>query len=158
MIVRRDSTEVCVCGGIGCLEVAVSLRRMEQRAWAMRDEWPESLLFRNKSKQISYSMIFDAVNAGDVFACTLLDEVTGYFAIGINNITQICDPGLFIIQGEYVEAGDYFLRQLRESLTRMSLLRMDKGVRVEFSSHGDERTLSGAAHFVADKFFADFTV
>lgn len=156
MIVEPRSPEICVCGGIGCLEVMVSLRRMLGRAWASRGDWPDSQVFRGGTKTPTPETIFAAANAGDVFACTLLDEVIGYFAVGINNIAQVCDPGLILIQGEYAKAGRYFIEQLNERLKRLSLLRMDKGTRVEYTDKDDEWTLAGAAHYVSDAYFADF--
>lgn len=89
MIVDPRSSEVCVCGGIGCLEVTVSLRRMLQKAWASRGDWPNSRLFLDGRKQLTPETIFASANAGDVFACNLMDEAIRFFSIGINNIAGI---------------------------------------------------------------------
>lgn len=155
MIVAPDNTDVCVCGGIGCLEVATSLRRMVDRAKASRNDWPDSRLFSGDRHGLTHEMIFEASNAGDVLACTIMDKAISYFAIAINNIVQTCDPGCIIIQGEYAKAGEYFLSQLKERLQRMSLLRMDKGIHIEYSDRKDEWTLIGGAHYAADRFFAN---
>ncbi|MDR3211382.1 MAG: ROK family protein [Planctomycetota bacterium] len=156
MIVDIHSDAVCVCGGFGCLEVAISLRRMEKKAWDKRNDWPESSIYGGHSheRRPVFSQVFAAANRGDSFACTLLDEVIDYLALGINNLTQSCDPGLIIIQGEYAKAGQYFIENLRVRLRGLSLLRMNKGIRVEYSEHGDEWTLVGAAKFVIDRYFA----
>lgn len=155
MIVDPSSADVCVCGGIGCLEVTMSLRRMEAKAWSRRSDWPDSALFHNGvAKRPGYAQIFRAANDGDAFARVLLDDAIRHLAVGINNVTQVCDPGLVLIQGEYARAGEYFINQLRERLRGLSLLRMDKGTRVEYSDHGDEWTLIGGAHYVADIHFA----
>lgn len=155
MLVDPGCSEVCVCGGIGCLEVAMSLRRMEDNAWSRRSDWPDSLLFQGgRQKKPSFDRIFEASNANDAFACILMDDAVRRLAVAVNNITQVCDPGLVIIQGEYARAGGYFLGQLRERLKGMSLLRMDKRIRVEYSRRGVEWTLFGAAHYAADIYFS----
>ncbi|MDR1611625.1 MAG: ROK family protein [Planctomycetota bacterium] len=155
MVVDPANPDVCACGGVGCLEVAVSPNRLASRAMALRRDWPDSVLFRVQSRRdVSFANILKASNRGDGLACALIDGSARHFAVAVNNVVQVCDPGLVIIQGEYAQAGDYFLNRLRDRVRRMTLLRMDKSVDIEYSSLGDECTLNGSAHFLADQYFA----
>lgn len=154
MIIAPDSQEKCACGGRGCLEALASLLNLEKKAREKADVWPKSLLFSKKSPEnIKFTDIFSSADQGDDFACQLVNTVAGYFAIAINNVVQVCDPELIIIQGEYALAGNYFIQRLRDNLRQLSLLQMDKEIRVIYSSLGANQGIIGAAHYVADDFF-----
>ncbi len=153
LIVDPDADRPCVCGGIGCLAVAVSPRHVLERAMSRRGEWEDSLLFQNAGKTIATDNLFAAADAMDAYACSVLDKVIQYFAVCINNVIMICDPGTIIIQGIYARAGEYFRSQLEDRVKSMALLRMDKETVIEYSDLGDDATLAGAAQWVADSFF-----
>ncbi|MCC8166818.1 MAG: ROK family transcriptional regulator [Planctomycetes bacterium] len=153
LIVDPDADRPCVCGGIGCLAVAVSPKHVLERAISRRAEWEDSLLFQGSAKTITPEDLFAAANAMDAYACSVLDKVIQHFAMCINNVIMICDPGTVIIQGIYARAGEYFKTQLEDRVNSMALLRMDKETVIEYSELGDESTLVGAAQWVVDSFF-----
>lgn len=154
MVVDPDNQTLCACGGKGCLEVMVSPRRLEDKARELRGEYPDSLLFTEKpNRDVSFDAILKASNQGDALACRLIDQAVTYFAIAINNLVYSCDPGLFIIQGEYAKAGDYFIANLRNRVNNLTLLRMKKTIDIEYSTLDDEYSVIGAACYVADMHF-----
>lgn len=154
MLVDLDSDIVCSCGGRGCLEPAISLVRMQQKARESAAEWPDSLLCRDKNHdEISYKDIFAAADQGDEFARMLIEYPAKYFAAAISHVVQVCDPELIIIQGEYAEAGDYFLERIRDRVRKTTLPGMDKNIHIQYSKLGDKQGIVGAAHFAADQFF-----
>lgn len=156
MIVERDAPVSCFCGGVGCFEVATSLRRLEARARGLRDKHSESMLFRAElGRPVTYHDIFEAANLGDALACTLVDGLVEHFAVAINNIMYSCDPELIIIQGEYAKAGDYFIDRLRRRVNTITFNRMPKRMRIEYSHLDYKCTLSGAAKYIADSYFDD---
>lgn len=154
MQVDLGADVVCACGGVGCLEPAVSLVRMQERARALAGDHPDSALFRETPpEEVTYHDIFRQADVGDDLARTLLDGSAKFMAMAINNIVQVCDPELIIIQGEYAGAGDYFLQRLNERVRGISLRNMDKGVQIIYSQLGQQGVI-GAAHFASDQFFA----
>lgn len=154
MQVDLAAKEVCACGGVGCLEPAVSLMRMQQRARRGAALRPESTLYKGRDpEEVTYQDIFAHADAGDEAAREHLDHVSKFMAMAINNMVQVCDPELVIIQGEYAGAGTFYLQRLRERLRNISLLNMDKGIQVIYSNLGQQGVI-GAAHFAADQFFA----
>ncbi len=134
MPVDIDSDVVCICGGKGCLEPAISLMRMQERARKTYGEWPDSILSRGNPEGIAYGDIFVAADRGDAFARHLLDASAKYFAAAVVHVMQVCDPELVIIQGEYANAGSYFLDRVKERAGRISLHGIDKNIRVQYSS------------------------
>ena len=156
MVVNPGDEVECACGGFGCFEVAVSPKRLEEKAWRMRGKRGDSALFRAGSRrEVTFHNIADAADAGDAFAQSLMDGMAGHFAVAVNNLMHACDPGLFIIHGEYAGAGEFFLRRLREKAGALTLPRMKKNVRIEYSTMDDECSLTGGACFLADNYFAN---
>jgi glucokinase len=159
MPVDIGSDVLCACGGHGCLEPAISLLRMEQKAREKARDWPDSPLCpENDPRGITYERIFEAAGAADPFARKLLDEVAGFFAAAIVHVVQVCDPELIIIQGEYAKAGMYFLERVRDGVRKTTLPGLDKNVQIQYSRLGDAQGIIGAAHFAADQLFKTFGV
>ncbi|OHD22752.1 MAG: hypothetical protein A2064_00990 [Spirochaetes bacterium GWB1_66_5] len=77
-----------------------------------------------------------------------------WFAVGLGNIILTNDPELIVIQGQYVKAGECFLKHVREGLRRIGLPDVEKTVRIEFSALGEERGVIGGAAVVISDFFA----
>lgn len=154
MVVEPGSGEVCACGGRGCFEVMTSPKQLERRAEAGRERYPDSLLFAERSnREVSFDTILRAANAGDELACGIMDDAMKYFSIAISNLVCACAPKLFIIQGEYAKAGEYFLKGLRERANNLILLPMRKSIQVEYSTLDDEYSVIGGACYIADMHF-----
>ncbi len=151
--VDPTSTEVCACGSTGCLEVAVSPRRMEERALTLRKRFRDSRLFDGNAERVTFTNIIDAANEGDACARLLLDQAVDHFATAFKSVILSCDPGFIIIQGIFAKAGDFFLSRLHERLHAASLFSMDKETRIEYSFLDDDCVLVGAAWLLADRFF-----
>ncbi len=136
-----DRAEICLCGGRGCLEASVSPRRILAR------------LIDDGGAALKFSQLLRSANDGVSRACEVIEKCAGFFAVGINNIMQICDPELIIIQGEFSAGGDFFKKALLEKIQGMSLLGMKKTIRIEYSNLGSEGAILGAGLYVADKYF-----
>ncbi|MCD8349963.1 MAG: ROK family transcriptional regulator [Planctomycetaceae bacterium] len=144
VIDTRPQAELCECGGKGCFEASISPKRMVARAKA----------FTGSDEEITFPTILQAANDGEGWARQLVDEAISHWAIGITNIVQISDPELIIIQGEYANAGPYFLSNLLEKIQTVSLVRMRKTVEIAYSTVGDQGTILGAGAFAAEKYLA----
>ncbi len=149
-----DNAEVCLCGGRGCLEAAVSPRRILSQLQNDPKRRKDSVVFKKGRKAtLDFANILKAANTNDKVSQAIVDASASYFAVGINNIIQICDPGLIVIQGEYSAGGDYFKKRLLEKVRNMSLLGMNKNIRIEYSILGNEGAILGGSLYIADKFF-----
>lgn len=154
MTVDPTGVRKCTCGGRGCLETMASMNSMVVNARNGYVKNRESLLFkRMKPGEISYIDIYDAANAGDKFAQSVVDEQARWLAIGITNTALVADPDLVILQGPYAKGGDFFVKMLRHHIDRAGLPRMRKDIEIAYSKFGRERGLVGSAHYVADLFF-----
>ncbi len=97
----------------------------------------------------------DAADRGDALARELLDEVVGHFAVAINNIVLICDPGRIVFFGDYARCGEYFLRTLRERANDVSLRGVDKRTEIDVCTTEMERGAVGVARHMTDMLFRD---
>ena len=153
MIVDPHDEEECLCGARGCFEVLISTERLLRAARAGYNQNKDSQIFSNTPEQIKIDDIFSASNQNDAYAQALIDEVVDWFAIALSNLNLMYDPDLVILQGVYARAGDYFLQQLRERVTHVSLLNLEKQIRIEYSQMGRQAGAIGAASYLISEFF-----
>ena len=64
------------------------------------------------------------------------------------------DPEMIIIHGLYTAAGDDFLKNLREEVHSVSLVKIRKNVEIEYGQFGKERGAVGGAAFVVADYFS----
>ncbi len=155
MVIGPETGEKCVCGGVGCLQTLVGPSKIIARAVEQRKDFPDSLVFANcNGEGPTFAAIFEASNQNDDLACQLIDQACSYFALAINNIVQICDPGTVVLYGDYAEAGEFFLTRLRKKVNGMTMCGIDKRTRIEYTSVPDGCGVVGAANLMADALFA----
>lgn len=156
IVVDPRSEEVCSCGGVGCFETLVSPGRLMRLAKKMREAYPISLLFMGDDTDHSGGIpaIARAAARGDALAIRLLEEAAGHFAVVINNIIHVSDPGRVLVYGDYAEAGEFFLDIVREKVAALNMHGIDKRTVIESSSIDEDGGVVGAAHYMTDALFA----
>ena len=63
------------------------------------------------------------------------------------------DPDVIIVQGVFVKAGDFFMGKLCERIKSVSLMHIDKDVRIVYSHFGPEAGVVGASAYVVSEYF-----
>ncbi len=155
MTVNPIDGPLCNCGNRGCFEAMVSANRLRELAAEARAKGDSSLLFSDgRLEDLDIAKVCELAGKGDKLCCRLIDDVARWFAVGLGNIILTNDPELIVIQGQYVRAGECFLRRLREGIRRIGLPDVEKTVRIEFSALGEERGVIGGAAFLISDFFA----
>jgi predicted NBD/HSP70 family sugar kinase len=153
MILNPLEEEPCACGGKGCFEVMVSVKRLLRRARELSPRYPRSALrtcaFSNAA---DIESIFTASNAGDPLAAAVMDEASRWFAIGISNLILAYDPEMIVIQGVFVHAGDFFLRRVNVYVREVSLPHVKRSVEIAYSNLGRDAGIIGASAFVVQEY------
>ena len=145
----------CICGHRGCFEAMVSAKRLRELIRDARTRGVSSLLFTSgMPDDIPLDAVCDLASKGDPFCASRIDDVARWFLVGLGNIIMVNDPELIFIQGQYVKAGASFLERLRDGIRHIGLPDVEKQVRIEYSTLGEERGVIGAAAFVIDDFFS----
>lgn len=155
MTINPIDGPLCICGNRGCFEAMVSAKRLRAMIRDARARGVTSLLFSNgMSNDVPIDAVCELADRGDAFCAELIDDVARWFIIGLGNIIMVNDPELIVIQGLYVKAGMSFLTRLREGISHIGLPDVEKKVRIEYSTLGDERGVVGGAAFVIANFFS----
>jgi glucokinase len=155
MTVNPVNGPLCICGNRGCFEAMVSAKRLREMIREARARGVGSPLFDSVTEEdIPLDLVCDLAARGDPFCASVIDDVARWFIVGLGNIIMVNDPELIIIQGQYVKAGDCFLEKLREGIRHIGLPDVEKRVRIEYSTLGEERGVIGGAAFVISDFFA----
>jgi len=155
MTVNPVDGPLCICGNRGCFEAMVSAKRLRAMIQDARARGVTSLLFSNgMSDDVPIDAVSELADRGDAFCTELIEDVARWFIIGLGNIIMVNDPELIVIQGLYVKAGTNFLGRLREGIKHIGLPDVEKKVRIEYSTLGEERGVVGGAAFVIGNFFS----
>ncbi len=157
-IVNPFDEEICQCGGRGCFEQMVIEERILRQARKMLTEngsfAASSIADACTDETLTIQMIFDAANAGDNFACAVLDWALIWFGMAFHNILLNHDPRVILIYGIYATAGEYFFSQLRQKLNEMHF--GGKGANVEIITteyDSDTAFILGAGKYAIELFF-----
>lgn len=146
---------LCICGNRGCFEAMVSARRLREMIGDARSREVPSALFSNGTPEEGLiDAVCELASKGDPFCTSLIDDVARWFIVGLGNVIMVNDPELIIIQGQYVKAGSCFLEKLRDGIRHIGLPDVEKRVRIEYSTLGEERGVIGGAAFAVADFFS----
>ena len=154
MIINPTSPEICPCGGRGCFETMVEVKRVLALVESQAHDYQDSQLAQKQPiSNVRIEDVFAASNAGDRLACAVMDDVIKWFAIGLSNLIVVADPDMIVFQGIYAGAGAYFLHRLREELNHYALLNVKKDVELRYSAAGKERGVRGGAAYMIAEYF-----
>ena len=96
MVVQRDGVQ-CVCGRRGCWE-----------------RYASGSALRMLSGGMSGEEVFASYSTGDPHAMSVVGEFVEWIAVGLANLTNICDPEVIVIGGGVVESFDAVMPLVRE--------------------------------------------
>jgi predicted NBD/HSP70 family sugar kinase len=156
-IVNPFETEPCVCGGKGCFENEVEIGKLIKRAEVLRETHPESGIFTD-DRPVRPEDIFEAANAGDELAESLMQEIIRWYAVGLLNTVLVADPELIIIQGIYTKAGEFFRGRLERAVNDLSLVSIRGKIAIAYSALGKDRGVVGGAAYAVDRYFETLKV
>lgn len=146
MHVRESETEVCNCGGIGCLEQissATGIVREAKRAVARQGAGSRL----SSADGISAKNVIDAARAGDTLALEVVDTVCKYLGIALAHIAMTIDPEVFVIGGGVSKAGDFLIERIREKFIYYTPITESRAA-IVLAELGNDAGIYGAARQV----------
>jgi predicted NBD/HSP70 family sugar kinase len=153
MIINPQEPELCACGGRGCFETMVSVKRILRSAKKKIERYRgASALKKAAHAALTIRTVFSESNKGDALAREVVDEAAHWFAVGLSNVVLAYDPEIIVLQGIFAEAGDYFIGRLRKEINEVSLVHIKKNVQIEYSWFGRNAGVLGGAAFVAAEY------
>lgn len=151
-----EDGERCSCGNYGCLESLASIPALIKKAKKIIKQGAKSKineLVGDNPDLITENTIYEAANRGDLIARQLLAETGRYLGISIANTINLLNPEAVILGGKIVNAGDFVLNSLKETVKRRALSYPQKHVSIMHSSLGREGVAIGAAVLVLENIF-----
>lgn len=151
-----DSTVVCRCGNVGCLEAlaggAAIARQAEVAARAGRSPRLNAAL--EEQGALSAEDVARAAGFGDAVAVELLQNAGRRVGHMLASVVNFFNPSLVLIGGGVSQSGDQLLAAIRETVYRRSLPLATRELLIQRASLGGLGGVVGASAMVVDQLFA----
>lgn len=147
---------ICRCGNVGCLEATAGGAALARDARALADSGGSPVMAEMLAMNgtLTASDVTTAAQRGDPAARAMLSRAGRLVGSTLATLVSFYNPGLVVLGGGVVRAGDYVLAAIRESVYRRSLPLATRTLRIEPSTRGDTAGLVGGVHLVLDSLFA----
>lgn len=143
----------CKYGCNGCLETFCDLPSLLAHASDTLDEHPGSLLYPKRDIFDIYDLLA-AMQAGDAFSTSIMEDWGRYLGCGIASILPLFSPDTVVISDIMVGGGPLVLDAIERSL-RFYQHSGYKTPKVLFADSDDDLVLLGAATIAIDKILSD---
>jgi glucokinase-like ROK family protein len=151
-----DTSVICRCGMIGCLEAlaggAAIGRSGEAAARAGRS--PRLRAALDDHGELSAEDVARAAAFGDPVAVELLQSAGRRVGLMLASVVNFFNPSLVIIGGGVAQSGDHLLASIRETVYRRSLPLATRELQIQRSSLGMLGGVIGTSSLVVDQLFA----
>lgn len=137
----------CYCGKKGCLEMLASDRALLRKAPSMLPG------FGRRGEELALTDIVDAAEGGDQSARDLLAESGHWLGVGVANVVNLLNPGLVIIGGEGVHAGEWRFGPMRQAFGDHVFDGLSEQTEFVIEPAGDDTWARGAACVVLGEMF-----
>ena len=141
------------CPGRGCFETVVSGRAIGVAARRLGEQEPESTFGKllAEGSEIRGGLVTELAHDGDEQALAALTSVGERLGIGIAGLVNALDPGVVVIGGGAVAAGDLLLDPARDLLAQRVLPPGAAPPPIVPARFGSESAMLGAALLALDE-------
>jgi predicted NBD/HSP70 family sugar kinase len=154
--VAVTDTVVCRCGNVGCLEAVAGGDALARDGRRLAESGGSPVLAELLAVRgvLTAADVTTAAERGDPAARAMLARAGRLVGDTLATLVSFYNPGLVVLGGGVVHAGDHVLAAIRESVYRRSLPLATRTLRIEPSALGEVAGLAGAVHLVLDNVFA----
>jgi len=149
-----DSTAVCRCGKIGCLEAVASgwalVRDVEQ---AVKEGASTSMAPLAEKGKLTLEEITLAVRSGDPLAIMLVQKSARVVGETISALVNMFNPAVIVIGGAIGSAGEVFLAEVRQRVYELSLPLATRDLIITMSVKDEREPLRGGAELAREQLF-----
>lgn len=141
--VNPAEERACGCGLHGCLEQYASASGVVNnylRVCEERGVEPVELVGPSDSRSV-----FDAARAGDETALVAIDVAMDYLSLGLQIISAVVDPEVYVLGGGASASADMFLDSLRAKYEARAFP-ASRATAIEVASLGNDAGIFGAAY------------
>jgi glucokinase-like ROK family protein len=135
----------CTCGNYGCLEAMAGGRAIAQRAQlAVKAGQRTSLAVISAEREVTAHDVALAAKEGDAVSQQLLSDAGRHIGSALANLINLLNPGLVLVGGGVVGAGDYLLNSVRTAVNERSMRPSLQATRIDVAALGRRSALMGA--------------
>lgn len=151
-----NSTELCECGKVGCIEAIASAPAVLKKATKKAKSYPNSYLGQvllNKGR-ITLSDIKIASENCDENAIEIIREAGESVGELIGMLTMFADPGSIILSGQMTQLGPIYLYHIRNTIRKKVSPWIGHNFSVELTKYPFDMAAYGAARLCKDELFS----
>jgi glucokinase-like ROK family protein len=147
----------CTCGNYGCLEAMAGGRAIAQRAQlAIKAGQRTTLAAISHEREITARDVAEAAKGGDLVSQQLLSDAGRHIGSALASLINLLNPGLVLIGGGVVGAGDFLLTPIRQAISERSMLPSLRATRIEVASLQSKSTVMGAVALALTETFRGY--
>ena len=153
-VAEADSV-ICRCGNVGCLEAVAGGAALARDGRRLAESGGSSVMAEilAATGELTAADVTAAAERGDPAARAMLGRAGRLVGATLATLVSFYNPGLVVLGGGVVHAGDHVLAAIRESVYRRSLPLATRTLRIERSVLGEAAGLAGAVHLALDALF-----
>lgn len=148
MIVEPENGFACTCGSHGCLETVASatgvVRVARLLAEAYEGDSPIKYAIDN-GDEVTSKAIFQAAEAGDVFADKVVEKVAFYLGLASANMANILNPDAIVIGGGVSAAGEFLRNRVEKYFVTFTFPQVRQSTKIKLATLGNDAGIIGAA-------------
>lgn len=138
----------CTCGNTGCLETVASATGIVRVARQLAESYEGDSLIKLKidnGDSVSSKDIFEAAQAGDKFADTVVEKVSFYLGLAAANLSNTLNPSAVVIGGGVSAAGEFLRSRVQGYFTQFAFPAVKTSTKIKIAELGNDAGIIGAA-------------
>lgn len=146
MMINPEETELCTCGGRGCLDQMASATGIVRYTRKLLMSGKQHSVLEN-SPLLTTREIFTAAREGDTLAAESVEHCLSFLGKSLAFVSYVIDPEIFIIGGGVSRAGEYLIEIVQKYYDQYAVLKKEKAP-IVLASLGNDAGIYGAARMV----------
>lgn len=147
-----NSTALCKCKKIGCLDAEVSIysitKKMDAILGPLNDE---NGMPMTTAKKIE--LFVHLVKGNQPDCIHILDEMCYFFSYAVNQVINLFDPSDILLYGEVTQCGSIFIDHLKNYLDKSTLNPCSHSIHLAVADLSAFAFAEGAAYYALDQVF-----
>ncbi len=149
------SGRLCRCGNHGCIESYVGIPGILRDA---RVGLANDKIWKNQLDKLRMENVIATAKEGNQACQQVISKAGRYMGIGIANLINLFNPGLVVMGGELIGAGDLFMNSVLTSLRERTIPFDDHREKLVLGELGAEAVAIGAATLVMENAFNEINL
>lgn len=148
IIVEPADGFACTCGNSGCLETVASATGVVRVARLLAESYEGDSAIKadlDNGRAVTSKDIFQAAEAGDTFALSIVDKVAFYLGLAAANISNILNPDSVVFGGGVSAAGEFLRSRIEREFTRFTFPQVRQSTKIKMAALGNDAGIIGAA-------------